>query len=76
MGLGWDEGAALEVTAPLHELHYLRSHVKAHDTGSEVTTIRRNVLKDHGTFVKHFRSLATRCDETMSGILNGLSPLA
>jgi hypothetical protein len=76
IGLGWDEEPALEVTAPLHELHYIRSRVKAHDAGSEVATIRRNVLKEHGTFVKHSRSLSTRCDEAMSTIAKALAPLA
>jgi hypothetical protein len=76
IGLGWDEEAAREVTAPLHELHYIRSKVKAHDAGAEVATIRRNVLKELGSFVKHSRSLCTRCDDAMTTIARALAPLA
>jgi hypothetical protein len=75
IGLGWDEEPAHEVAAPLHELHYMRSRVKAHDTGSEVASIRKSVLKEHGTFVNHSRSLATRCDEAMTAIAKALAPL-
>jgi hypothetical protein len=76
MGLGWEEEPAREVTAPFHEVHDIRSHLRAHDGGSKAETIRRAVLKEHGTFVKHFRTLISRCDESMTTLANTLSTLA
>jgi hypothetical protein len=76
MSLGWDEEPAREVTAPLHHLHYLRSHVKAHDAGREADTIRKEILKEHKTFANHFRILCSRTDETMSTLAKALQALA
>jgi hypothetical protein len=75
MGLGWDSEPAREVTSPFHELHYLRSHVKAHDAGREAVTLRKGTLKQHRTFVAHFRDLCRRCDDSLQAVANALIPL-
>jgi hypothetical protein len=75
MGLGWEEEPAREVTAPFHELHYMRSRVKAHDAGSEATSIRKNILKQHKTFAGHFRDLCGRCDDALGTVTKALLPL-
>ena len=71
----WEEEPAREVTAPLHELHYIRSRVKAHEAGSDADAIRKRVLKEHKTFAHHFRTLCARTDETMTTLANALGAL-
>jgi len=75
MGLGWEEEPARELTAPFHDLHYMRSRVKAHDAGSEATSIRKNILKQHKTFAGHFHDLCGRCDDALGTVANALLPL-
>ena len=76
MGLGWNEEPAREATAPFHELHYLRSRVKAHDAGGEAAKIRKDILKQHRTFVGHFRDLCRRCDDSLQAIAEALLALS
>jgi hypothetical protein len=75
MGLGWEEERAREVTSPFHELHYMRSRVKAHDAGSDATSIRKNVLKQHKTYVGHFGDLCGRCDDALETVAKALLPI-
>jgi hypothetical protein len=65
MGLGFEEAGARDVTAPMHNLHWLRSKLKGHASGDEATAIRKQVLTEHGTFGKHFRALCANCDEAL-----------
>jgi hypothetical protein len=68
MALGWEEGDARRVTAPMHELHDLRSKIKGHASGDEATAIRKQVLAEHGNYGKHFRALCSDCDEGLRTI--------
>jgi hypothetical protein len=61
---GFDDDTAKGVLNPLRELHNLRSKVKGHNTGSEAIAIAREVLKNHGSFKKHFRDLVEQCHES------------
>lgn len=73
MGLGWDEERAREVTEPMHRLHYYRSKVKAHSKGKEESQLRKAVLREHGSYGRHFRALCTDCDVALRTIHDALS---
>lgn len=72
MGLGYEKERALEVTAPLHTVHYLRSVVKAHENDAKGREVRRAILKEHGTYRKHFQALCAECDDAMRSIAEAL----
>jgi len=75
VALGWEETDAREVTAPMHNLHELRSKLKGHAPGDEATAIRKQVLAEHGSYGKHFRSLCANCDEGLHTIAEQLKGL-
>ena len=68
IGLGYEEEHARRITAPLHNLHYLRSKVKGHASGEDATTIKRDALVKHKTYGKHFQALCAECDEAVRSI--------
>lgn len=78
LGLGFEPGDAASVTAPLKELHDLRSKMKGHAAGAEAGTIRKQSLKEHGTLAAHFKKLCERCDESIRtiGTALGFKPAA
>lgn len=71
-GLEFEEELAREVTAPLHQLHFYRSRLKAHDAGNEVAEIKRAILKEHGKYRAHYRALCGQCDEALRVISEAL----
>ncbi len=76
LGAGFEEDHAKSVVAPLKEAHDLRSRVKGHASGRDGAAIRRQILKDHGTFKKHFHTLCQRCDESFRGIAEAFKKLS
>jgi len=68
MGIGFEEDHARKITAPMHQLHYLRSKLKGHASGEEATAIRKQALANHGSYGKHFRALCAECDEALRTI--------
>ena len=68
MGLGWEEEQAREATAPLHRLHHYRSKIKAHSQGKEGEQIMKKMLRDHGSYRRHFRALSAECDDALRTI--------
>jgi hypothetical protein len=68
IGLSFEEEHARQITAPVHELHNLRSKLKGHASGDTARSIKSSALAAHGTFRKHFADLVTRCDEAMGTI--------
>lgn len=74
-GLGFDEEKARSVTRPLHELHRLRSITKAHDGGAGAKAEQRKILKDYGSYQKHFRSICGECDESLAAIVEAFKGL-
>ncbi|MGH9427553.1 MAG: hypothetical protein ACRD2L_14775, partial [Terriglobia bacterium] len=71
LGLGYDADQVQEILAPLRELSALRNKVSAHASDAEAKKRKKQILKEHGSFVVHFRSLCKSCDETM-GRLRGI----
>jgi hypothetical protein len=67
-GLGFEEPDARKITAPFHELHWLRSKLKGHASGGEATEIRKKALADYGSYSRHFRELCAQCDESLRSI--------
>jgi hypothetical protein len=66
LGSGGDK--ARELTAPLRDVHRLRSKLKGHASGDEATEIKRQVLAEHGSYKDHFRSLCAASDAAMQAI--------
>jgi hypothetical protein len=66
--LGFEEERARNITASLHQLHYIRSKVKGHTAGQDATKIRRQALAEHRTYGEHFRALCAQCDEAIRTI--------
>jgi hypothetical protein len=73
IGHGFKDDRAKQITAPLHQLHDLRSKVKGHASGQEAAEIRRETLKQHGTFRKHLEVVCAECDEAVKTISDALS---
>jgi hypothetical protein len=65
---GFAADDAQKLIAPLKAAHDLRSKLKGHASGSEAETIKRQALKDHGSYQQHFRILASACDEAVRAI--------
>ena len=68
MGLGFEEEHARTITAPFHELHYLRSKLKGHASGQEAVSIKREALDKYGSYKHQFIDLCSRCDEVIRTI--------
>jgi hypothetical protein len=63
MALGFEEAHARSITAPLHNLHSLRTKLKGHAPGEDAPNIRKEAIAQHGSYGKHFRALCGECDE-------------
>lgn len=68
IAMGFEEGDARRVVAPLRDAHNVRSKVKGHASGKDGTALKKEVLKEHGSFKEHFRNLCQRCDESIRAI--------
>jgi hypothetical protein len=73
VGCGFEADHARGITAPLHRLHNLRSKVKGHASGQDASDAKRETLKEHGTFRKHFEALCAECDESVKIISDAMS---
>jgi hypothetical protein len=65
MALGFAEAHARGTTAPMHNLHLLRTKLKGHAQGEDAPGIRKAAIAQHGSYSKHFRALCGECDEGM-----------
>ena len=63
MALGFEEAHARNITAPMHQLHFLRTKLKGHAQGDDVPAIRKDAIAQYGSYGKHFRALCGQCDE-------------
>lgn len=68
VGLGRETDQARAITAPLQEVHSLRSKVKGHASGTETTEIRRRAIAESGSLKEHFRKLCRECDESFEQV--------
>lgn len=73
IGYGFDEDDALGVTRPFHIVHTLRSKLKGHASGEEAVKIKKEILREHGSYKNHFSSLVSQCDDSMKQIIETLS---
>jgi len=67
--LGFQEDGAKKIVAPLREVHDLRSKVKGHASGNEGAALKKQILKEYGSFKEHFRNLCQRCDESIRALM-------
>lgn len=72
IGLNYEPDHAKTIVTPLAELHDLRSKVKGHAQGSEAAALLKSVQAKHGSYKKHFKDLAARCDESLRAIAKAL----
>jgi len=72
IGIGFENEHAYKLMSPFHEVHNLRSVLKGHATGSEATEIKKNALKEFGSFRKHFEHICTEIDENLETITDAL----
>lgn len=70
VGVAFDEDHARRILGPFHDVHNLRSKLKGHTSGQEAAQIRKDALRDFGSFRKHFENLCTRCDDSLKMIIN------
>jgi hypothetical protein len=73
-GLGRDEAEVQEVVKPLQELHFLRSKVSGHASGTETKKIKAEILKEYKAYSEHFRQLCSRCDTAVRTLRTSLEP--
>jgi hypothetical protein len=66
--LGFEDAHARSITAPMHNLHFLRSKLKGHAQGEDAPAIRKEAVAQHGSYAKHFRALCGDCDEGIRAI--------
>ncbi len=69
--LGFEEKHAKEIMTPFHVVHKLRL-IKAHTSGAEAESERKNALREHGSFKKHFEKICGDCDESVRIITEAL----
>lgn len=65
VAIDFEEDHAREIMSPFHIVHNLRSILKGHTSGTEAENERKNALKEHGSFRKHFEKICSDCDESV-----------
>ena len=75
IGLDITEDAAQKTVAPLRTVHDLRTKMKGHATGREALKIKQQVLREFGTYRKHFQSLCKECDEAIARVREAFKKL-
>jgi hypothetical protein len=75
IGVGFGPDDAQKAIAPLKTAHDLRSKLKGHASGDEAVAIKKQVLKNHGSFQQHFRYLSAECDEAIRAIAEELAKI-
>lgn len=72
---GFEEEHAYKIISSLHNVHNIRSKVKGHTLGTEAEEIRKNSLKEFGSYRKHFEKLCADCDESIEIITSAFKEL-
>ncbi|MGU9951192.1 MAG: hypothetical protein ACNYPH_02565 [Gammaproteobacteria bacterium WSBS_2016_MAG_OTU1] len=62
--LDFEEKHAKKIMEPFRVVHKLRS-IKAHTSGTKAEIARKNALKEHGSFKKHFEKICVDCDKSV-----------
>lgn len=65
IALGFEDDNAKHIVEPFQILHKIRTKSKGHSSGKEAEAIRKDLLKEFGTYRKHFESLCKGCDENL-----------
>ncbi|MCJ7616647.1 MAG: hypothetical protein MUO43_08945, partial [Desulfobacterales bacterium] len=69
VGFGFEEEHAHQLISPFHEIHNLRSILKGHASGDDAENIKRQSLKQFGSFRQHFEHLCAECDDSIETII-------
>jgi len=75
IGTGFEEDHAHKLMSPFHDIHNLRSVLKGHATGSEAAEIKKQALKNFGSFRKHFETICAHCDESLEIVIQAFRAL-
>jgi hypothetical protein len=73
--LGFADDHARAIVEPLKETRELRNKVKGHASGADGITVKKQLLKEHGSYKNHFRALCGKCDESIRAIAEALKQL-
>jgi len=75
VSLGFDDDHAREIMSPFHSVHNMRSILKGHTKGTEAEKMRKDALKEFGSFRGHFENLCSSCDESIGIIVEAFNKL-
>jgi hypothetical protein len=75
VGLGFEEGHAARIVAPLREVHDLRSKLKGHATDNARRELRSKAISEYGSYRAHFTSLCGKCDSSFEQIVEAFREL-
>jgi hypothetical protein len=73
IGLGFDEQRSKELVEPLSTMHFLRSALKGHASGSKQAELEKEARNRSGTLLADFKTLCERCDENLHIIADVLN---
>ena len=65
IGLNFEEDHARSIVSPLREVHDLRTKLKGHASGKTARELKKKAFEEHGSYLKHYKNLAARCDEAI-----------
>ena len=68
VGLGFEEDHAGSIVAPFFELHDMRNKF-AHPEGKDALNLTKKAMKDHRSYLRHYKNLAARCDESLEKLM-------
>jgi len=68
IGLGYEESDAHKIVAPLKKVHWLRSKLKGHASGTDATKIKKQALAECASYKRHFRVLTEEVDQSVRAL--------
>ena len=75
IAVGFEEEHAHQIMSPFHVVHNLRSILKGHTSGSEAEKVRKEALKEFGSYKKHFERMCADCDQSIETIVEAFKEL-
>jgi hypothetical protein len=70
VGLGFEADHAYQLLSPFHNVHNLRSVLKGHVAGNEASEMRKQAMREFGSFRRHFENLCAKCDESLEVLMS------
>ncbi|MGL1934473.1 MAG: hypothetical protein OCD01_05615 [Fibrobacterales bacterium] len=67
---GFSDEKAFSTLTSFHVLHRLRSEIKGHVWNSDAEAHKKSAIKDHGSFMNHYKKILGDCDTSLDTIMN------